>query len=353
MHDLKNLWTELRLLTLLALIAVGVAGALVGVGGGGSHAALVVVAIVVLLAAFHAGPLLGLAIGSAGAAGALWLSDHTFTALHDEPVSSQLVSLAALICTGWLAGVLGDSLRRLQGRAAQPASAPGAVRSLGLLPAEVGERFLDAELLRTRRTGRPVTLLLFTVTGGDPLGADPEDERARRALARTIESVVRETDVPFSASRRDLAVVLTDTDGSGAVAAADRVVHALTGASFMDRAAGKRVEVLDRLALHVGVAFGDEQQTARDMLMAATRTEISAAAEARPVAPADHTAQTAQTAQANRRRVPAPTRADALDSIASDDATGVTRIVLPADRVMADRVMADRVMGEDPVHPVA
>jgi len=108
-----------------------------------------------------------------------------------------------------------------------------------------------SEIRRTERTRSPFALLMIDVDHfkrwNDTLG-HPEGDRALRALAGLLRSRIRRTDTAFRYGGEEFAILLVDTDQTGALLVAETIRHLVEQTPLEPDAA-------QRLTISVGVAI--------------------------------------------------------------------------------------------------
>jgi len=144
---------------------------------------------------------------------------------------------------------------------------------------------LAAELERARRYDRPLALVMLDIdhfkrindVHGHPVG-----DRVLIEVASRIFSTVREGEVVARVGGEEFAWILPETDGDGAVAAAERVRAAISAQTFTG---------VGRLTISLGVCDLDEGETASELVRLADRALYRAKAGGRDrVARAGHEA---------------------------------------------------------------
>ncbi|MBA3778218.1 MAG: GGDEF domain-containing protein [Chloroflexi bacterium] len=161
---------------------------------------------------------------------------------------------AALVGTGWSAGLAGSHLRVSRSmEAGATDELEGAFGSLGMLPPDLALLRLDEEGARAVSYRRPLSLLVFDVTVIDPaLEVDSRDD-VIRAAARATETILRDVDVPFQISAERMGAILPETDATAAAVATGRILEAISRTPYIDRAQGRRRSLADAIALELAV----------------------------------------------------------------------------------------------------
>ncbi|WP_133252093.1 hypothetical protein [Actinomycetospora cinnamomea] len=181
---------------------------------------------------------------------------------------ASLQTTLGLLVVGALAGLAGSVLRSDRGHRSSGAAA--AYGSLGLLTEQAVTARLDEEIARARRHRRPLAVILIRTEITDPDLGDGTRMRAHRTVARLVESLLREIDIPFALSPEEVGAVLPETDVEGAWLLLGPLVDAATRASFTVREEDGRRTLADCAEVHAGLAaLSDETPRAEDLLVAA------------------------------------------------------------------------------------
>jgi diguanylate cyclase (GGDEF)-like protein len=134
---------------------------------------------------------------------------------------------------------------------------------------------LAAELERARRYDRPLALVMIDIdhfkrindVHGHPVG-----DRVLIEVASRLFATVREGEVVARVGGEEFAWILPETDGDGAVAAAERVRAAISAQTFTG---------VGRLTVSLGVCDLDEGETASELVRLADRALYQAKADGR------------------------------------------------------------------------
>jgi hypothetical protein len=193
-------------------------------------------------------------------------------------------------------GVAADRIRRgrrLAARSGTQAVAP-VQGSLGLVSTEDATIILEDERARAELHQRPLSTAVVDVRITD-FALDIEDQRrARRAVARALETELRVTDVVYVDEEGRLGVILPETSVRAAVDVIEPALILARSATFADRGAGHRRPLAEVALVLVEV------------------TEVVAPAEALPPPPTSVPTKAAtRHGSAKRRRRPATERAKA------------------------------------------
>ncbi len=186
-----------------------------------------------------------------------------------------LLETSAIVGVGVMAGLAGDALRRhgADGEARTGPMEP-VFGSLGLLDRDVALIRLEEEVERARDHRRPLTLLLIeTDITDDRLGPEAR-EMAHRAIARIVESRMRDDHVPFAASLDRLGSVMPETTTADAWQYVGEILDAVADARFMDRSAGTQRRLGDAVEIHVGLAGVGPSCSSPDALLDAATTAL-------------------------------------------------------------------------------
>jgi GGDEF domain-containing protein len=265
-------WTDTGLLLSVYALAIVSTGLLAGTENGVMMPVYAVVALGCGVSAVWVDWFAGLGVGVLAAAvviGVTRLTSH----LGPEDFGTLAPEVAALIVLGWVAGVLGQHLRELSRSSKRPV--PGSVApafsSLGLLDHAQAMLRLDEELARSRRSRRYVGLLMVAV---EPSAEGPDELtqlRARRAVARLLESIVADTDIPFALDEAEFGAILPETSAAQGWRLVGPLVDGIRAAAFADRTTATRRRVVDCARVRTGLVFADHRSTSASLLADARR----------------------------------------------------------------------------------
>ncbi len=283
MRKLMSAWTEQHVPVALALVVAALAGGVAATEAPPYSLYAVAAVVATALGALFLDAFGGLVLGVTAAAAvvlALRLGDRW------TPASfvTDLALVLSLVALGWLVGMVSAGIHARRdspedhGRAGAPAYG-----SLGLVTAEVAVARLDEELLRARSHGRPLSIVVIRVTITEP-GLDVSArDAAQRAVARLVESLLRETDVPFASGPDEFGAILPETDVATAWEVVGPVLDAASRAAFTVRETDERRSLVDCAELHMGLAGLDGQTSdATALLQAARRSAGTTEAAAQP-----------------------------------------------------------------------
>ena len=274
MAPLTSGWTDRHRPALAALVVAGTAGALatvepaayslVGVG------AVVVTASLALLLDAFAGIVLGFAAAACTIAvqriAGVWTSDR---------FAQSFGFTVSLVALGWVCGALAGRLRSRPGEVGQQGALRPAFGSLGLLPEDAALARLEEEILRSRRHRRPLSVLVLRTSTDSGVSAAVRSG-SNRAVARVLETLLRDTDVPFALADDEIGAVLPETSQAAAWDLLGPILETAASASFAVREDGERRSVADISELHAGlVALSDDTQSASDLLRKARELAIA------------------------------------------------------------------------------
>lgn len=249
-----SVWTDLSLMAAAGLVlSVGLAYA--AVAASAAHPALVLVAAaVVATLSTRTDAFGGAAVGLFASAG-VFAAQLALSGLPTDGAGPWALLASLLLMIGAVGGAIGDRVRR-EGRRSERAGslavAPAA-GSLGLIGEADGRLRLAEEITRARLFGRPLSAARVMVEISDESLPRAESRRVRRAIARVLESVLRETDVPYALQDGGFGVVLPETAPDAAADVVGSVLIAAAQSTFTDRVTGSRRRVGDVVRLQLAV----------------------------------------------------------------------------------------------------
>ncbi len=97
-------------------------------------------------------------------------------------------------------------------------------------------------------------------------------DSAKRSVARLLETLLRETDVPFALSPSELGAILPETSGTDAWDVVSPVLDAATHATFTVREQGERRSLAEVAEIRTGLASLTDRFYDASALLAAART---------------------------------------------------------------------------------
>jgi GGDEF domain-containing protein len=279
MRKLMSAWTEQHVPVALALVVASLTGA-VAMAVAAPHSSYGLAAVVLtVVCALFLDAFGGLVLGFATAAAvvlALRLSDQWTAASF----ATDLALVLGLVATGWLAGMVSAGIHARRVGEEEGGGTRPAYGSLGLVTAEVAEFRLEEEVVRARSHGRPLSVVVIRVTITDPALDVNARSAAQRAVARLVESMLRDTDVPFADPPDEFGAILPETDAAAAWEVLGPVLDAAARAAFTVREQDERRNLVDCAELQVGLAtLGDRTGEAATVLEAARRSARTEAAE--------------------------------------------------------------------------
>jgi hypothetical protein len=188
------------------------------------------------------------------------VSSAAFTAVHQyvpdaHPAgfSTQALTLGLLFLLGMSSGLVADRFRRSRriaartsGHAVMPVEG-----SLGLMSASDAAVALAHEVTRAKLHQRPLTTATVVVDFTDGSLGDEEVRRARRAVARSLETELRVTDVVYVDDEGRLSAILPETEIDAAVDVVESALMVARAATFADRTEGFRKPVADVAVLRM------------------------------------------------------------------------------------------------------
>lgn len=271
MRKLTSAWTDQHVPVALALVASLVAGAVTALLDQPARllgiAALAVTALLALFLDSFGGIVLGVVV-----AAAVVFALHLAAQWTTEAFLPSLVLVLGLVAVGWLAGMVSAGIHQRRASATETGDglAP-AYGSLGLLPEGVALMRLEEEVARAQRYDRPLTIAVVRVVLTDPALDPVAGQAAQRAVARLVESQLRDTDVPFVLAPDELGALLPETEVTAAWDVLGPVVDAATRAAFTVREQDERRNLVECAELHVGLAALDAGVSAPGDLLSEAR----------------------------------------------------------------------------------
>ncbi|NLU83811.1 GGDEF domain-containing protein [Rhodococcus sp. HNM0569] len=256
-------WTEIHTGVALCFALAVTAGLLGGTESGLMRVAVPALALVCLAAALFFDAFVGVVLGLAAAAGAVLLK-RSLGVWDREQFSLAVATAACLLVLGWAAGFVGTRIRRtLRTADASGADARPVFGAMGLLAEDRARPRLDDEILRARAHRRSLGLMIVHVQVIDPNLDEPARQAVHRAIARLVESLLRDVDVPFALSPDEFGAILPETDAAQGWSVVGPLVDAAARSTFTDRAAGGRRSVSDCAEISAGLAFlsGEDSET--------------------------------------------------------------------------------------------
>jgi GGDEF domain-containing protein len=196
---------------------------------------------------------------------------------HWEPDMfwALLLETAAVVGVGVIAGLAGDALRRAGTDAAAPSGLLEPVfGSLGLFDRDVALIRLEEEVERARDHRRALTLLLIETDVTDPALGPQARDMAYRAVARIVESRMRDDHVPFASDVDRLGAVMPETTTPEAWQYVGEILDAVTAARFMDRASGRQRSLAEAVEVHVGITGLSRARSSPDALLDAAAASL-------------------------------------------------------------------------------
>lgn len=272
MRRLMSGWTEQHVPIALALVVAALAGG-VSVADPGPYPLVGVAAVLATaLGALFLDAFGGLVLG-VGAAAAVVLSRRLTGQWTPESFRTSLVLVVSLMALGWLVGMLSAGIhgRRNEQAAHGDGAVAPAYGSLGLLTADVAVARLDDEVTRARSHHRPLAVVVIGVHITDDTLDPMARDAAHRAVARLVETLLRDTDVPFALEPDELGAILPETDAAAAWAVVGPVLDAATRAAFTVREQDERRSLVECAELSAGLAVMTDQLNDAGALLARAR----------------------------------------------------------------------------------
>lgn len=266
-------WTDRHVVVALAVVAAGITGVLTRDERAPFHLVVGVALVVTVGLALSLNALGGMVAGVAGAAAVIAVKQWS-GAWGADVFLGSLESTLGLVVVGGLVGMAGT---RLRGRGVVDSRGPApAYGSLGLLTAEAALSRLDEEIARARHHARPLTVVLLRTDITDQTLSEGARLRAHRTVARLVESLLRETDVPFALATDEVGAILPETNADAAWQLVGPLMDAATRASFTVREEDERRSLADCAELYAGLVSLSEGCADTDALMAAARRSVHA-----------------------------------------------------------------------------
>lgn len=146
-------------------------------------------------------------------------------------------------------------------------------KTVGLIKPSIGLLRLNEEEDRSARYRRPFALILILVRPIPGIDRDPkEGAELMRAIAANIKDTTRETDIPFLAGKDRIAIILPETETSGANKVVNNIFNRMLATRFITRS-GNSILIQERIQLRFGfAAFLGESSTKINMLEAAEKS---------------------------------------------------------------------------------
>ncbi len=146
-------------------------------------------------------------------------------------------------------------------------------RTVGLIKPAIGLLRLTEEEERSVRYRRPFALILVSV---QPIpGIDWNQKEATevmRAVAASIKDTTRDTDIPFLAARHKIAIILPETETSGANTVVNNIFNRMIATRFVAQS-GSSMLIQERIQLRFGfAAFLGEDHSQIDMMKSAEKS---------------------------------------------------------------------------------
>jgi GGDEF domain-containing protein len=146
-------------------------------------------------------------------------------------------------------------------------------KTVGLIKPSIGLLRLNEEEDRSARYRRPFALILILVRPIPGIDRDPkEGTELMRAIAANVKDTTRETDIPFLAGKDRIAIILPETETSGANKVVNNIFNRMLATRFITRS-GNSMLIQERVQLRFGfAAFLGESSTKINMLEAAEKS---------------------------------------------------------------------------------
>jgi len=146
-------------------------------------------------------------------------------------------------------------------------------RTVGLIKPAIGLLRLTEEEERSVRYRRPFALILVLVQaipGTD--WSQQEATEVMRAVAAGIKDTTRDTDIPFLAGSHKIAIILPETETTGANTVVNNIFNRMIATRYITHS-GNSMLIQERIQLRFGfAAFLGEDQAQIDMMKAAEKS---------------------------------------------------------------------------------
>ncbi len=228
------------------------------------------VIVVTVVAALFVDGFGGIVVGVAGAAAAITLKRFT-GAWTDDTFTTSLALTVALVTVAWLAGMVSSDVHNRPLSRDPDAPLAAAQGSLGLLPGDAALARLEDEFIRARQHRRPLSVVVLSIHVTETLDAVAR-QSASRSVARLLETLLRDTDVPFALAPSEIGAILPETSGTDAWDVISPVLDAASHATFTVREQGERRSLADVAEVRTGLASLTDRDYDASALLAAART---------------------------------------------------------------------------------
>ena len=271
MGKLMSGWTEQHVPVALALVVTGLAGAVAMLDQGARSLVGVAAVVLTALGALFFDAFGGAVVGLLAAA-AVIVTRQLAGRWTPAGFAGALTLVLSLITLGWLAGMVSAGIhQRRDRRAGQEESTAPAYGSLGLLTAEVAALRLEEEVARARRHRRPLATVVIRVSVTDQTLDPTTRQAAHRTVARLVETLLRDTDVPFALGTGELGAILPETDAAASWDVVGPVLDAATRSAFTVREQDERRSLVDCAELYAGLAVLKDSMSGAQALLDAAR----------------------------------------------------------------------------------
>lgn len=246
---LTSAWTDTHLAlisTSSCLVLLGVLAAVAGDGSAQVVWSTVGISIFVFAAATFMDAFGGLVLGLIAAAALTTIHQYLPDA-RPVPFAIQATTFALFLLLGISSGTVVDRIRRGRRIAERESSRPTATvaGSIGMMTAADAELVLEQEKVRARLYGRPLCVAAVEISLSDD-GVGPEERRRlRRAVARSLETELRVTDVVYCDESGRFGAILPETTEQRARDVLESVLMVARQATFADRDRGGRRQVCE------------------------------------------------------------------------------------------------------------
>ncbi len=263
-------WTDRHVRAALALSAAAIAGAISAAEPPPFHLVSAAVVIATALVALFVDGFGGMVVGVAGAAATI-AAKQVAGAWTQQGFVVALALTLALLALGWLAGTVSSDLHGRNARGGGGGGPQAAYGSLGLLDGDAALARLDEEIARARRHRRPLSVAVLRVRITDDTLTSGARAAAERSVARLVETLLPESDVPFALAAGEFGAIMPETSAGDAWDVLGPVLDAADRAAFTVREDNERRCLADCAELHAGVVAMSERLSDSERLIAAAR----------------------------------------------------------------------------------
>ena len=211
----------------------------------------------------------GIVVGLACAAGLIAVKRATGR-WEDDVFEASLIETLGIVLAASASGRAGAGLRDPLVREDPSTRADGAPAPvfgmLGLLSYDLALTRLEDEVARAREHRRPLTVLILDIHVEGGVVDASEHGAVLRAVARILDTRLRDRDVPFAITPERLGAILPETTRGAAWERVGAIVDALGAATFMSRLDEERRPLRDAARIQAGIAEFVASESAEGLL---------------------------------------------------------------------------------------